>query len=280
MPELPEVETVKNGIIPLLAGRRLVRVIQRRDKLRIPLPENFAERLRGRRIEQITRRAKYLLFHLDGAEILICHLGMSGKMTLVAAKDRLTPDEFEKHDHIILESDRHDLVIFNDPRRFGLMTLCPAGELDQHALFRHMGPEPLGNEFNGDYLRNKVQKRRSPVKTFLLDQRVVVGLGNIYVCEALFLAGISPEKKACDLSDDEVENLVPIIRDVLQRAIEAGGSTLKDYAHVDGELGYFQHEFRVYGRAGEACSRTGCGGEITRIIQSNRSTFYCPRCQD
>ncbi len=280
MPELPEVETVKNGIIPLLEGRRLFRVIQRRDKLRIPLPDNFAERLTGRKVERITRRAKYLLLQLDGAEILICHLGMSGKMTLVAAKDRNKPDEFEKHDHIILETDAHDLVIFNDPRRFGLMTLCKTEELDQHALFHHMGPEPLGNEFNAEYLMGKIEKRRSPIKTILLDQRVVVGLGNIYVCEALFLAGISPEKKAHDLMPDEVEKIVPIIRNVLQKAIAAGGSTLKDYAHVDGELGYFQHEFKVYGREGESCENALCNHKIVRITISNRSTFYCPSCQD
>lgn len=280
MPELPEVETVKNGIIPLLEGRRLFRVIQRRDKLRIPLPENFAERLTGRMIERITRRAKYLLLHLDEQEILICHLGMSGKMTVIAAKDRATPDVFKKHDHIILETDAHDLVIFNDPRRFGLMTLCQADELDQHSLFRHMGPEPLGNEFNAEYLMGKMKKSRSPIKTILLNQRVVVGLGNIYVCEALFLAGISPEKKAHDIGTDEVEKLVPIIRDVLLRAIEAGGSTLKDYARVDGELGYFQHEFKVYGREGEACLKVSCESNIERIIISNRSTFYCPTCQD
>ncbi len=280
MPELPEVETVKNGIIPLLEGRRLFRVIQRRDSLRIPLPENFAERLTSRKVERITRRAKYLLLHLDGGEILICHLGMSGKMTLKAAKDRDTPDEFEKHDHIILETDAHDLVIFNDPRRFGLMTLCRAEELDQHSLFRHMGPEPLGNEFNAEYLLGKMGKSRSPIKTILLNQRVVVGLGNIYVCEALFLAGISPEKKAQNLGADEVEKLVPIIRDVLLRAIKAGGSSLKDYARVDGELGYFQHEFKVYGREGEICINPSCEDKIARIIQSNRSTFYCPSCQD
>lgn len=280
MPELPEVETVKRGISPLLEGRKLFQVIQRRDKLRIPLPDNFAERLRGRTVERITRRAKYLLIHLDEQETLICHLGMSGKMTLKAAKDRDVPDVFEKHDHIILETDRHDLVIYNDPRRFGLMTLCKTDALDQHKLFRQMGPEPLGNEFNAEYLLKKIEKRRSPVKTILLDQRVVVGLGNIYVCEALFLAGISPEKKACDLSRDEVEKILPIIRDVLSRAIEAGGSTLKDYARVDGELGYFQHEFKVYGREGEDCKNVACDCKITRIIQSNRSTFYCPSCQD
>ncbi len=280
MPELPEVETVRRGIIPLLEGRRLFQVIQRRDTLRIPLPDNFATRLRGRKVEQITRRAKYLLFHLDGQEILICHLGMSGKMTLTAAKDRQKPDRFEKHDHVILESDRHDLVIFNDPRRFGLMTLCDQGELAQHSLFRNMGPEPLGNEFNAEYLYEKIKNRRSPIKNVLLDQRVVVGLGNIYVCEVLFLARVSPEKKASDLSLDEVEKIVPIVRDVLTRAIEAGGSTLKDYARVDGELGYFQHEFKVYGREGEDCPNGGCDTVIARIIQSNRSTFYCPTCQD
>ncbi len=280
MPELPEVETVKRGIIPLLEGRRIFQVIQRRDNLRIPLPDNFSDRLKGRKIEQITRRAKYLLLHLEDKEILICHLGMSGKMTLVAAKDRKTPDEFAKHDHIILESDRHDLVIYNDPRRFGLMTLCATDQLDQHPLFCKMGPEPLGNEFNADYLLEKIKKRRSVIKAILLDQRVVVGLGNIYVCEALFVAGISPLKKACDLGLDDCEKIIPIIRDILTRAISAGGSTLKDYARVDGELGYFQHDFKVYGREGESCRNQNCGMQIERIIQSNRSTFYCPACQD
>ena len=280
MPELPEVETVKKGIIPVLEGRRIFKVIQRRDTLRIPLPDNFSARLTGRTVERITRRAKYLLLHLDGAEILICHLGMSGKMTLKAAADRSVPDVFEKHDHIILETDAHDLVIYNDPRRFGLMTLCPTDELDQHRLFRDMGPEPLGNEFNAEYLLKKIEKRRSPIKNVLLDQRVVVGLGNIYVCEALFMAKISPEKKACDLDAEEGEKLVPVIRNILLRAIEAGGSTLKDYARVDGELGYFQHSFKVYGREGEACANEACNSDIERIIQSNRSTFYCPSCQD
>ncbi|MCF8473384.1 MAG: bifunctional DNA-formamidopyrimidine glycosylase/DNA-(apurinic or apyrimidinic site) lyase [Emcibacter sp.] len=280
MPELPEVETVKRGIIPLLEGRRLFQVIQRRDNLRIPLPDKFSERLRGRTIKRITRRAKYLLLHLDGQEIVICHLGMSGKMTLKAAKDRESPDKFEKHDHVIFESDRHDLVIFNDPRRFGLMTLCKEDALEQHPLFRHMGPEPLGNEFHGEYLFEKAQKSRSPIKTILLDQRVVVGLGNIYVCEVLFQAGISPEKKACLLKKEEVEKMIPIIREILTRAIEAGGSTLKDYARIDGELGYFQHEFKVYGREGEACGTPSCDDKIKRITISGRSTFYCPSCQD
>lgn len=280
MPELPEVETVKRGIIPLLEGRRIAQVITRRDTLRIPLPDQFSERLRGCKVEQITRRAKYLLLHLDNGESLICHLGMSGKMTLKSAADRDTPDVFAKHDHVIIETDRQDLVIYNDPRRFGLMTLCDRDKLDQHRLFCDMGPEPLGNEFQADYLFNKIKTRRSPIKTILLDQRVVVGLGNIYVCEALFLAGIAPEKKAYDLKLSDVEKLIPIIRDVLQRAIEAGGSTLKDYARVDGELGYFQHSFKVYGREGDKCVNEGCDHPIERIIQSNRSTFYCPACQD
>jgi len=280
MPELPEVEIVKRGITPLLEGRRFIQVVQRRDTLRIPLPEDFAERLRGRKVEQITRRGKYILLYLDQGEILICHLGMSGKMSLKAAKDRDRPDIFEKHDHIIFITDRHDLVVFNDPRRFGLMTLCDHDALDRHPLFRKMGPEPLGNDFNGHYLYEKTLKRRSPVKTVLLDQQVVAGLGNIYVCEALFKAGISPAKKASNITRTEVDNLVPIIRLILTEAIEAGGSTLKDYAHVDGELGYFQHCFKVYGREGEACVNSGCDRKIVRIIQSNRSTFYCPACQD
>ncbi len=280
MPELPEVETVKNGLVPLLTGRRLVEVIQRRDRLRIPLPDNFVKRLRGQRIVRIDRRAKYLLFYLDGPEVLICHLGMSGRMTHIPAARRSQPDIFGRHDHVILETDRHDLVIFNDPRRFGLMTLCPAAGLWQHALLRHIGPEPLGNEFNAVYLLDQAAKRRSAVKALLLNQRVVAGLGNIYVCEALFRAGISPQRNACDLEPAEVEKLVPVIRDVLRCAIKAGGSSLRDYAHIDGELGYFQHHFRVYGHEGDACPMPGCGAKISRIIQSNRSTFYCPACQN
>lgn len=279
MPELPEVETVKRGIAPLLEGQILKSVISRRERLRIPLPEHFMQRMQGRKVTHISRRAKYLLWHLDKGETMICHLGMSGKITMKASADREDQENFAKHDHVIFETNRGDLLIYNDPRRFGLITLCATDQLDQHRFFCEMGPEPLSNEFHGAGLYEKIKNRRTSLKNILLDQRVVVGLGNIYVCEALFLAGISPKKMPGDLPQDQLENLVPIIRDVLRRAIEAGGSSLKDYAHVDGELGYFQHHFKVYGREGEGCITPGCNHEIERIIQSGRSTFYCPSCQ-
>lgn len=278
MPELPEVETVRRGISPLLEGRRIIRVTKRRDTLRIPIPDDFVSRIEGRLVEKVIRRAKYLLIHLEGDDIIICHLGMSGRITLIASADR-DDSPYQKHDHVIFETDRGDLLIYNDPRRFGLMTLCRASDIDQHRFFKDMGPEPLGNAFNEESLAAKIAGRKSPIKNLLLDQRVVVGLGNIYVCEALFLSKISPEKKGNALRPKEIAKLVPLIRDVLTRAIEAGGSTLKDYARVDGELGYFQHSFAVYGREGEDCPTEDCTDQIARLVQSGRSTFYCPRCQ-
>ena len=278
MPELPEVETVCRGIAPVLEGRTLVRVEQRRADLRFPFPEKFVERLQGEMVDRISRRAKYILASLSSGEVLIIHLGMSGRMTLVPAADK---GDFKpgRHDHVIFETDRHDLVVFNDPRRFGLMDICPEDELPNHKLFAGMGPEPLGNEFNEKYLSEKFRGKKTPVKNALLDQRIVAGLGNIYVCEALFYAGISPKRQAASVAGKRAARLVPAIRDVLQRAIAAGGSTLKDYARVDGELGYFQHNFAVYGREGEACPKKGCSGTIKRIVQGGRSTFYCPVCQ-
>lgn len=275
MPELPEVETTKRGLIPSLKGRTVVSVTKRRDKIRIPIPDDFEERIEGRRVLSIDRRAKYLQILLDSGDIIICHLGMSGKFT-IREKDDIP---FEKHDHVIFETDRGEWIIYNDPRRFGLMTLCAQHELADHKLFKSMAVEPLGNEFNGVYLKEKLTGKTSAIKTNLLDQRVVVGLGNIYVCEALNRAKISPVKKATDLSLDETERLVPIIRDILNRAIEAGGSSLKDFVGTDGDLGYFQHQFTCYGREGEPCQNSDCGGEIERIIQGGRSTFYCPACQ-
>ena len=275
MPELPEVETTRRGLIPSLKGRKILGVTKRRNKIRIAIPEDFEKRIIGCRVLSVDRRAKYLQIPLDSGDVIICHLGMSGKFTV--RKIDSTP--FEKHDHVIFETDRCEWIIYNDPRRFGLITLCTQGELAGHKLFKKMAVEPLGNEFNGAYLKEKLKIKKSAIKINLLDQSVVVGLGNIYVCEALNIALISPTKKASDLCIDDVERLVGIIRDVLNRAIEAGGSSLKDFVGADGDLGYFQHQFVCYGREGEYCKNPGCIGEINRINQAGRSTFYCPECQ-
>lgn len=275
MPELPEVETTKRGLAPMLEGKKIISVIKRRDKIRIPIPGDFEKRIEGRTVRQIVRRAKYLQLFLDSGDVIICHLGMSGKFVIKKKDD----EPFAKHDHVIFETEEGQLAIYNDPRRFGLMTLCHEDELADHKLFKHMAVEPLGNEFNGDYLLDKIAKKNSAIKLALLDQKVVVGLGNIYVCEALNVAKISPFRKACELRAGEAEKLVPIIREILNRAIEAGGSSLKDFAGVDGDLGYFQHQFVTYGREGEACSDESCAGTIERINQGGRSTFYCPQCQ-
>lgn len=275
MPELPEVETTRRGLIPTLEGETVTKVIKRRDKIRIPVPVDFEQRITGKKIVNIKRRAKYLQMFLDSDDVIICHLGMSGKFLI----KKIDNEPFAKHDHIILETENGDQVIYNDPRRFGLMTLCRESELEDHKLFRDMGVEPLGNSFNAAYLIEKIKNKKAAIKTCLLDQKVVVGLGNIYVCEALNRAKISPTRPANKITQDELEVLVPIIRNVLSRAIEAGGSTLKDFAGADGDLGYFQHQFSVYGREGEPCQNDGCGGVIDRIVQAGRSTFYCPSCQ-
>ncbi len=279
MPELPEVETIVRGLRPRLEGRRLARVVQRRDDLRFPLPPRFAERLTGRRVESIGRRAKYILFHLDRNEVLLCHLGMSGRMVLV---DR--PEQpLARHDHIVLTTEDGWDVRFNDARRFGAMDLIDAARLDQHWLLKDLGPEPLGNGFNGPFLADKLAGKRTPIKAALLDQKVVAGLGNIYASEALYFAGLSPRRLARTVRGGRAERLVAAIRDVLNRAIAAGGSSLRDYVQADGELGYFQHHWAVYGHAGEACPDCDCdpaeSGGIRRLVQSNRSTFYCPRRQ-
>lgn len=275
MPELPEVETTRRGMAPVLEGKRITKVIKRRDNIRIPIPEDFVERVTGSKVQNIIRRAKYLQIFLDTDDVIICHLGMSGKFNIRKKDDQ----PFAKHDHVIFETEDDNLVIYNDPRRFGVITLCRSDEVDTHRLFKDMAVEPLGNEFHSDYLRDKIKTRSSAIKTTLLDQKVVVGLGNIYVCEALNMAKISPLKKALDLKEEEVERIVPIIRSVLSRAIDAGGSSLKDFADVDGELGYFQHQFTAYGREDELCKNEGCSGTIARINQGGRSTFYCPTCQ-
>jgi formamidopyrimidine-DNA glycosylase len=279
MPELPEVETIVRGLRPRLEGRRLARVVQRRDDLRFPLPARFAERLTGRRVETIGRRAKYILVHLDRGEVLLCHLGMSGRMVLV---DR--PEQpLARHDHIVLTTEDGCQIRFNDARRFGAMDLIDAARLDQHWLLKDLGPEPLGNAFNGPALAEKLAGKRTPIKAALLDQKVVAGLGNIYVCEALFDAGLSPRRLAHTVQGRRAERLVAAIRDVLGRAIEAGGSSLRDYVQADGELGYFQHHWAVYDREGTPCPGCRCAlertGGIRRIVQSNRSTFFCPTRQ-
>lgn len=276
MPELPEVETVVRGLRPYLEGVRLTRVVQRRDKLRFPLPENFAARLEGRRVTHLTRRAKYILIHLDDNQILLCHLGMSGRMTVFGAGAREDPGP---HDHVIFITERGDEIRFNDARRFGVMDLVDAGHLDRHRLLANLGPEPLGNEFSGPVLARRLAGKRAPIKAALLDQRVVAGLGNIYVSESLFFAGISPRRAARSVQGRRAERLAAAIREVLTRAIQAGGSSLRDYVQASGEMGYFQHEWAVYGREGQACPGCTCGlegrGGIRRIVQSARATFYC-----
>ncbi|MEN3975479.1 bifunctional DNA-formamidopyrimidine glycosylase/DNA-(apurinic or apyrimidinic site) lyase [Emcibacter sp. SYSU 3D8] len=275
MPELPEVETVCRGLRGAMVGRVLTGVTARRPDLRFPLPPDFSERLQGRRIERIDRRAKYIVVHLDDGQVLIMHLGMSGRMNVWAPQGSSEPPPVAAHDHVIFEVGNGSRVVFHDPRRFGFMALTREEALAAHPYFAHLGPEPLGDGFSADYLSGVLGGKRTPIKAALLDQRVVAGLGNIYVCEALHMSGISPRRLACSVSGQRAERLVPAIRDVLERAIEAGGSSLRDYAQVDGELGYFQHSWKAYGREGEACGQPGCAGTISRIVQSGRSTFFC-----
>lgn len=279
MPELPEVETVRRGLAPALEGRRIAHASQRRPDLRYPLPERFAERLSGRRVIHLDRRAKYMLAHLDGAEVLLVHLGMSGRFTIHAPADAAGAGE-AAHDHIVLDMEDGTRIVYSDHRRFGFMDLVPEATLGENAHLKALGPEPLGNEFSAGVLSDRLKGRRAPIKAALLDQRTVAGLGNIYVCEALHRAGVSPNRQAASVAHPRrAERLARAIRDVLADAIAAGGSTLRDYARTDGELGYFQHAFAVYDREGEPCSKPACGGTVKRIVQSGRSTFYCPRCQ-
>ena len=278
MPELPEVETVVRGLRPVLEGAVLVRAEARRPDLRIPIPPDFSARLTGKAVRSVQRRAKYILIELAGGDLAIVHLGMSGRLHI----DRGDP-ELQPHDHIVLKTDRGDTVRLNDPRRFGLVALDRVETVDRHRLFAGTGPEPLGNAFNGPALAAKLKGRRTPLKAALLDQKTVAGLGNIYVCEALFLAGLSPKRLARTISARQAEALAGAIKDVLNKAIAAGGSSLRDYVQPSGELGYFQHQWAVYGREGEACPGCDCDagetGGIRRIVQSNRSTFYCPHRQ-
>lgn len=282
MPELPEVETVKAGIAPVMEGHVIARADVNRPDLRWPFPDRMAERLDGKRVLGLRRRSKYILVDLDSAETLLIHLGMSGRMLISGH----TVGEFHhphpvpaKHDHVVFHMDDGARITFNDARRFGAMDLMDTATQDDHWLIRDLGPEPLGNAFNESYLIGRLKGRNMPIKSALLDQRIVSGLGNIYVCEVLFRAGIHPARKAGRISEARVASLVPLIRDVLSEAIAAGGSSLRDYRQSDGELGYFQHVFQVYDREGDPCVTPGCDRIITRIVQSGRSSFFCPQCQ-
>ncbi|MTJ82519.1 MAG: bifunctional DNA-formamidopyrimidine glycosylase/DNA-(apurinic or apyrimidinic site) lyase [Telmatospirillum sp.] len=275
MPELPEVETVCRGLSEALVDRRLVRVETFRADLRRPFPPDFAERLRNRRVTRIDRRAKYICAVLDDGWVWLVHLGMSGRM-LVGPVDGTPPG---RHDHVRLETDDGRRVLYHDPRRFGLMDLVPAADLAAHPLLAGLGPEPLDDAFTTAVLLRAFAGKVTPVKTALLDQTVVAGIGNIYACEALYRAGIRPDRDAGDLPRRQVDRLVSAIKDVLTEAIAVGGSSLRDHRRPDGELGYFQHSFAVYGREGEPCPKCGCGEGVRRMGQSGRSTFYCRRQQ-
>ena len=286
MPELPEVETVRRGLAPVMEGARILAADIRRPDLRWPFPERMAERLTGARVRRLGRRSKYILADLDSGETLLIHLGMSGRM-LIARKEARQPtaDFFHalpapaKHDHVVLDMEGGARITFNDARRFGAMDLMPTTDTDSHPLLARLGPEPLGNSFDGPYLADALAGRKTPIKSALLDQRIVAGLGNIYVCEVLYRARISPKRPAGRIAGARVAGMVPVIREVLNDAIDAGGSSLRDHRRTDGELGYFQHSFQVYGREGAPCLAPGCGAEIRRIVQAGRSSFYCPACQ-
>ncbi len=300
MPELPEVETVRRGLSPTMEGALLVHAELRRPDLRFPFPENFADRVSGRRILSLSRRAKYLLIDLEDGDVIIAHLGMSGSFRIEegganGSQAVTTPGDFhlargkdEKHDHVILHLETESgpvRVIYNDPRRFGFMDLGRRETLAEHAFFRGMGEEPTGNVLDAQVLAVRFAGKAQPLKAALLDQRNIAGLGNIYVCEALWRSGLSPLKAAGALVDAKGRPKKPLIvlmeaiRAVISDAIAAGGSSLRDHIRTDGTLGYFQHAFSVYDREGEPCRTIGCGGTVERIVQAGRSTFYCPRCQ-
>ncbi len=292
MPELPEVETVKRGLEPALVGHRITRVELRRKDLRFPFPKGFVERIRGAKVHALTRRAKYILAYLDTGETLILHLGMTGRFTIARPDGRsvnLGEFYFENstegpHDHVVLYLDDGTRITYSDPRRFGMMDIASREEGEGHKLLRDIGVEPLGNSLSAEYLAEKFLGKKAPLKAALLDQRIVAGLGNIYVCEALYRARLSPKRKSSTLvkktkHDSRLDDLVRHIRDILSEAIAAGGSTLQDYQSADGVKGEFQQRFFVYDREGEACRTEGCESVIKRIVQSGRSTFFCPTCQ-
>jgi formamidopyrimidine-DNA glycosylase len=289
MPELPEVETVRRGLRRVMEGQVIERVEQRRADLRFPLPQFFAQRLAGRRVIAMTRRAKYLLADLDDAQVLLMHLGMSGRFSVTENGETAVPGAFGlpqrlQHEHVVFHMSGGARVGYSDPRRFGVMDLARAEDIAAHRLLAGLGPEPLGAEFSAASLHESLAGKRTSIKAALLDQRLVAGLGNIYVNEALFRARIAPSRSAHTLArsrrpGEPLIRLTDAIKSVLREAIDAGGSSLRDHAQTDGSLGYFQHTFAVYDRAGARCTRFGCGGTIARAVQSGRSTFWCPHCQ-
>jgi formamidopyrimidine-DNA glycosylase len=282
MPELPEVETVLRGISPILEGNQIDYAQVNRPDLRRPFPNNLAKRLKNRKINFLHRRSKYILIDLSGGETLIMHLGMSGRIIIsqkVAGTFHHNTNHSQKHDHFILHlKDNHQLT-FNDPRRFGVIDLLRTENLELSGMLSQIGPEPLSNSFNEAYLVSTLRLKKTNIKSALLDQRVVAGLGNIYVCEALFRAGISPKRQALRISHKKLGSLVPIIKEILLEAISSGGSSLRDFRNASGDLGYFQHSFDVYGREDQDCYNPECDSQIKRITQAGRSSFYCSNCQ-
>jgi formamidopyrimidine-DNA glycosylase len=295
MPELPEVETVRRGLAPHMEGRRISALTLNRPDLRFPLPRDFQARVENHRVVHLSRRAKYLVIALENDLSIIAHLGMSGSFRIEDADSDLADfhhprSKDQAHDHVILrmadDMGAETNIIYNDPRRFGFMDLVETSALDQYSAFRTLGPEPSGNGLSADYLAARFRNKKSPIKAALLDQTVIAGLGNIYVCEALHRSGIGPERLATSLvtrtgrPSRQLDDLTRAIRDVIAEAIEAGGSSLRDHIQTDGSLGYFQHRFRVYDREGQPCPTPGCKGIVARIVQSGRSTFHCATCQN
>lgn len=281
MPELPEVETICRGLAPLISNRQIAEVRQKRAGLRFPFPRQFATRLTSRTIRHITRRGKFILIHLDNELVWLVHLGMSGRFRIWPPTEKRA-NHAHTHDHLSVRLDNGACLVYTDPRRFGYMDLLSANSPEALAQSRHfirLGPEPLSNAFNADILSKRLATRKSPIKTALLDQTIIAGLGNIYACESLFRARISPRRFACNLGRKRVMRLVPAICDVLQDAIAAGGTTLRDFAAIDGRAGYFQYRFDVYDRANLPCPNRHCDATIVRIVQSGRSSFFCPACQ-
>src|SRR3954451_20250567 len=292
MPELHEVETVRRGLQPAMEGARILAAEARRKDLRFPFQKDFVARLEGQTVTGLGRRAKYLMADLSSGDVLLMHLGMSGSFRVVKTDGETTPGEFHHargkdtaHDHVVFRMSSGNDIVFNDPRRFGYMKIIARNALDAEPLLKDLGPEPLGNEFDAHMLARACANKKTSLKAALLDQRVVAGLGNIYVCEALFRARLSPRRLAATLATkkgeptDHAKRLVGAIHGVLNQAIKAGGSSLRDHRQTSGELGYFQHSFRVYDREGEKCQTAGCSGIVRRFVQNGRSTFWCPKCQ-
>jgi formamidopyrimidine-DNA glycosylase len=292
MPELPEVETVRRGLQPVMEGAKIVKAEARRKDLRFPFQKDFTARLQGQTVTGLGRRAKYLMADLGSGDVLLMHLGMSGSFRVLEQSEAKTPGEFHHprgkdsaHDHVVFHMSSGADVVFNDPRRFGYMKIIARNALDDEPLLKGLGPEPLGNEFDAKMLARACANKKASLKAALLDQRVVAGLGNIYVCEALFRAQLSPRRLAASLATkageptDHAKRLVEAIHAVLNQAIKAGGSSLRDHRQTSGELGYFQHSFRVYDREGERCQTANCAGVVRRFTQNGRSTFWCPKCQ-